>query len=209
MNFMKIPISFPVLLMAGVCLCMSELHYWPWLIRQKVPAERGTTLVLREPTIMRETLQQTLSNDPLICKKEQLRTTSAVFPDTEGIFSFLQCNSYNHYMYWDPFANWFGKRVCIRMRSWWWCHWAQYWLKDCFECSSGDQSVWVSHSERCVCVCVCILILYASQCSCLGHLNSVNALILLQPPAIQPLTKTEQNMHHSGQCAETFYYNAL
>lgn len=123
MNFMKIPIYLPVLLMAGVCSCMSELHYWPWRIRQKVPAERGTTLVFWEPTIMRETLQRTLSNDPLICKKEQLRTTSAVFSDTshtlEGIFSLLHCNSYNHCTYWDPFANWFAKRVSIQMRSSW------------------------------------------------------------------------------------------
>ncbi len=193
--------------MAGVCLCMSELHYWPWLIRQKVPAERGTSLVLREPTIMRETLQQTLSNDPLICKKEQLRTTSAVFPDTEGIFSFLQCNSYNHYMYWDPFANWFGKRVCIRMRSWWWCHWSQYWLKDCFECSSGDQSVWVSHSES---VCVCVYS-YTVRLSVLLSGPFKFSKCLNSPAASSYTatdTKTEQNMHHSGQCAETFYYNA-
>lgn len=59
----------PVLLMPGVCLRMSERHYWPWRVCQKVPAERTTILVLRELIVMRETLQWTLSNDSLICKR--------------------------------------------------------------------------------------------------------------------------------------------
>lgn len=29
------------------CFCMSERHYWPWRVCQKVPAERGTTLISR------------------------------------------------------------------------------------------------------------------------------------------------------------------